>query len=134
MCSYFLLQKLPQKLRVNLFPPFYSFHLPLQKRSHEDGLFGNQCHLNFVSNEISVYHTMAGASFSALLIQEEKKLPSLNNRTSSQRLAVTEQQCIKIIHGDPKGNISHLLSALLHAPELDKTARKKIMAAIKLSR
>lgn len=54
--------------------------------------------------------------------------------SSSLWLAVIEQPCINIIHGDPRGGISHLLSALLHTPEFDKTPRRMIKAAINLSK
>lgn len=68
-----------------------------------------------------------------------KKNSSCPTRTikllsSSLWLAVIEYPCINIFHGGPRGGISHLLSAVLHTPEFDKTPRRMIKAAINLSR
>lgn len=49
-------------------------------------------------------------------------------------LAVSEQPCINVIYGDPRGGICYLLSALLHTPEFDRTLRRMIKATINLSK
>lgn len=66
---YFLLQHLPQRPGGHLLFPI-SF-LSVSSSSSEDGPFSHQCSLKIARNLISICHTMAGASLSTLLLDEE---------------------------------------------------------------
>lgn len=66
---YFLLQHLPQRPGGHLLFPI-SF-LSVVSLSSEDGPFSHQRSLKIARNLISICHTMAGASLSTLLVDEE---------------------------------------------------------------